>query len=69
MGRYVIQSGVTFAFLHSDPRTGDVSWTPSLLAALHFGVVEDLDQVAQLVDDHCDRGAALICDLDLEPAQ
>ena len=44
MGRYVIQSGVTFAFLHSDPRTGDVSWTPSLLAALHFGVVEDLDR-------------------------
>lgn len=66
MARYLIQSGITFEFLHSDPRTGDVCWTPSLLTALRFGVAEDLDQVAQLVEDHCDRGAALVVDLDLE---
>lgn len=66
MSRYLIQSGVTFEFLHSDPRTGDVSWTPSLATAIRFGIADDMDQVAQLVEDHCDRGAALVVDLDME---
>lgn len=64
MARYLIQSGVTWEFLHSDPRTGDVCWTPSLGAALRFGMVEDMDQVAQLLEDHCDRGQSLVVDLD-----
>lgn len=66
MSRYLIQSGVTFQFLHSDPRSGDVSWTPSLATAIRFGVADDLEQVAQLVEDHCDRGASLVVDLDAE---
>lgn len=66
MARYLIQSAVTWEFLHSDPRTGDVCFTPSLLTALSYGVVEDEDQVAQLVEDHCDRGSTLVVDLDRE---
>ena len=66
MPRYLIQSGVSFEFLHSDPRSGDVAWTPSLATAIRFGVADDMEQVAQLVEDHCDRGAALVVDLDLE---
>lgn len=66
MARYLIQSGITFQMLHVDPRSGDVAWTPSLATALRFGTVEDEEQVAQLVEDHCDRGAALIVDLDAE---
>lgn len=69
MARYLIQSGVTFEFLHSDPRTADVNWTPSLATAIRFGVVDDLDQAAQLIEDHCDRGMALVVDLDMESAQ
>ena len=67
MARFLIQSGITFQFLHVDPRSGDVGWTPSLATAVRFGVVEELDQVAQLVEDHCDRGAGLVVDLDAEP--
>lgn len=67
-GRFLIQSGITFQFLHVDPRNGDVAWTPSLATALRFGVVEDYEEIGQLVDDHCDRGAALIVDLDIERA-
>lgn len=66
MARYLIQSGVTFEFLHSDPHTGDVAWTRSLLTALRFGTVDDMEQVAQLVEDHCDRGTALIVDLEAD---
>jgi hypothetical protein len=66
MARYLIQSGVTWEFLHADPRTGDVCWTPSLAAALQFGVIDELDQVAQLQEDHCDRGLSLVVDLDAE---
>lgn len=62
-GRFLIQSGVTFQFLHVDPR-GDVGWTPSLATALRFGVVSDPEEIAQLVEDHFDRGTALVVDLD-----
>jgi hypothetical protein len=63
MSRYLIQSAETFAFLHVSPRNGDVTWTPSLLTAIRHGVVEDADQVAQLVEDHCDR-SAIVIDID-----
>lgn len=66
MARYLIQSAITWEFLHSDPRTGDVCFTPSLLTAMRFGLVEDRDQVAQMVEDHCDRGHTLVIDLDQE---
>lgn len=65
MSRYLIQSGLTFQFLAVLP-TGDVGWTPSLLTALRYGVIDEPDQVAQLVEDHCDRGSALVVDLDTE---
>jgi len=64
VARYLIQSAVTWEFLHSDPRTGDVCFTPSLLTAMRFGVVEDREQVAQLVQDHCDRDSTLLIDID-----
>jgi hypothetical protein len=63
MSRYLIQSAETFEFLHSSPRNGDVTWTPSLLTAIRHGVCTDADQVAQLVEDHCDR-SAIVIDLD-----
>jgi len=63
MSRLLIQSGVTFQFLTILP-SGDVGWTPSLLTALRGGVVDEADQVAQLVEDHCDAGTALVIDLD-----
>ena len=66
MARYLIQSGVTFEYIHSDPRTGDVSWTPSLATAIRFGIADDMEQVAQLVEDHFDRGTAIVVDLDGE---
>lgn len=65
-GRYLIQSGVTFQFLHVMPQSGDVGWTPSLATALRFGVISDPEDIAQLVEDHCDRGTGLIVDLDTE---
>lgn len=67
MSRYLIQSGRTFEFLHVHPGTGDIRWTPSLLTAIRCGVIEDEEQVAQLIEDHCDKGAALVVDLDMEP--
>jgi len=63
MPRYLIQSAETFEFLHSSPRTGDVTWTPSLLTAIRHGVVADDDLLAQLIEDHCD-GSAVVVDLD-----
>lgn len=66
MSRYLIQSGIDFQFLHSSPVTGDVQWTPSLATALRYGVISDLDQVAELADGYCDRGAYLVVDLDFE---
>jgi hypothetical protein len=68
MSRLLIQSGVSFHFLTVLP-SGDVGFTPSLLTALRFGVVEDPEQVAQLVEDHLDKGTALIIDLDQEFSQ
>ncbi|MFT7724593.1 MAG: hypothetical protein QM788_17485 [Roseateles sp.] len=65
-GRFIIQSGVTFQFLHVHPGTGDVAWTPSLATAVRFGVVDDFDDIRQLVDDHCDKGSALVVDLDAD---
>lgn len=42
-------------------------WTPSLQTALRHGVVGELDEVAQLVQDHCDSPRdALVVDLDEE---
>lgn len=64
-GRYLIQSGVSFQFIHVDAR-GDVGWTPSLAAALRSGVVTDPEEVQQLVEDHFDKGTALIVDLDAD---
>jgi len=66
MARYLIQSCVNYEFLHSDPRTGDVTFTPSLAIAIRHGIVEDLDQVAQLIEDHCDRGLTMVIDLDFD---
>lgn len=64
MPRYLLQSALTWEFLHNSPRTGDVTWTPSLLSALEFGVIDDEEEVQQLIDDHCDRGRVLIINLD-----
>jgi len=64
MARFLIQSARTFKFIHSSPATGDVDWTPSLLTAMRFGIVEDEEQVAQLIEDHFDRGSAITIDLD-----
>lgn len=66
MPRYLIQSAVTWEFLHQDPRTGDVAFTPSLLTAIRYGLIDDAETVAQLVEDHCDRGQTLTVDLDQE---
>lgn len=66
MARYLIQSALTFQFLHASPVNGDVSWTPSLATALGYGVVRDEEQVAQLQEDHCDRGLTVVVDLDRE---
>lgn len=65
MPRYLIQSAETFEFLHSSPRDAYVTWTPSLLTAIRHGVCTDADQVAQLIEDHCD-GAAIVVNLDEE---
>ncbi|MEZ0202872.1 hypothetical protein [Ideonella sp.] len=64
MARYLLQSALTWEFLHPSPRTGDVTWTPSLLTAIEFGVIEDEEEVQQLINDHCDRGRVLIVNLD-----
>lgn len=64
MARYLIQSGRNFHFLHACPHTGDVAWTPSLALALRCGVIDDEEQVAQMVEDHCDKGSAIVVDLD-----
>lgn len=60
MSRYLIQSAETFAFLHFSPVRAQVDWTPSLLTALRHGVVCDEEQVAQLIEDHCDRTAIVV---------
>lgn len=64
MSRFVIQSARTHQYLHHNPATGDVGWSPSLVTALQFGVVHDPDEVQQLVDDHCERGLAVVIDID-----
>lgn len=66
MARYLIQSAIDFQFLHASPVTGEVSWTPSLATAIRFGTVSEADQVAELMADHCDHGAALVVDLDAD---
>jgi hypothetical protein len=66
MPRYLIQSAVNWEFLHADPRSGDVAYTPSLLTAMRFGLVDDAEQVAQLIADHCDPGTSVVIDLDQE---
>lgn len=64
MARFLIQSAETFAFLHFSPVHCQVEWTPSLVAALRHGVVADLEQAAQLIEDHADR-TAIVVDLDV----
>lgn len=66
MSRLVIQSGRTHQFLHWNPATGDVAWTPSLMTALKHGVAVDYEEAEQLVRDHCDRGTALVIDVDAD---
>lgn len=65
--RAVVQSAETWCFLHWSPRTGGVSWTPSLATAIRFGLVTEAEQAAQLIEDHCDRNAAMVVDLDADP--
>jgi hypothetical protein len=66
MARLLIQSGITFQFVVVLP-SGDVGWSPSLLTALRHGVIDDAEHVAQLIEDHCDPGTALVVDLETEP--
>lgn len=66
MARFVVQSQHTWQFLHAHPVRGDVQWTPSLAAAVRFGVLSDESEVADLIADHCDRGEALVVDLDAD---
>ena len=63
MSRYLIQSTVDWQFIHSSPINGDVTWTPSLTTALAYGRIDDLDQVAQIAEDHCDRNYYVVVDL------
>ncbi|MES2092116.1 MAG: hypothetical protein V4532_19360 [Pseudomonadota bacterium] len=67
MSRYLLQSSVHYGFLHSCPVTGDIKWTHSLPTALAFGLITDEDQVAQMIEDHCDRAFTLTIDLDHIP--
>ena len=67
MSRYLLQSSVHHGFLHSCPRTGDIKWTESLLTALAYGLIRDEEQVAQMIDDHCDRAYVVVIDLDNIP--
>lgn len=60
MSRFVVQSAETFQFLHFSPVRQEVCWTPSLLAALRFGVVADYEAAQQLIEDHCDRTAVAV---------
>lgn len=66
MARLLIQSAETFQFLHVSPRNGDVSWTPSLWTAIRHGQVVDMDQAAQLIEDHGDPRTAVVVDLDAD---
>jgi len=63
MARLLIQSAIDHQFLHWSPVTGSVAWTPSLATALVYGVADDMDQVAQLVEDNCE-GPYSVVDLD-----
>ena len=63
MARLLIQSAIDHQFLHWSPVTGSVAWTPSLATALVYGVADDIDQVAQLVDDNCE-GPYVVVDID-----
>lgn len=63
MSRLLIQSAVDHQFLHWSPVSGSVAWTPSLATALVYGIADDLDQVAQLVEDWCE-GPYSVVDLD-----
>lgn len=65
--RLLIQSTIDHHFLYSSPVNGDVTWTPSLHTALVYGLIEDMDQAAQLIEDHCDCGAYVVVDLDNIP--
>lgn len=67
MSRYLLQSAVHHGFLHACPMTGDIKWTNSLATALAFGLIRDEEQVAQMVDDHCDRAYTVVIDLDNIP--
>lgn len=62
--RLLIQSARTHQFLHASPVTGDVTWTPSLMTALEFGVVGDWERALEMAEEYCDRGSAIIINLD-----
>lgn len=66
MARLLIQSARSHQFLHHNPATGDVGWTPSLITALQFGVASDYEEAEQLVRDHCDRGTVVVVDVDAD---
>lgn len=64
MSRYLIQSTVTGRFLAPSPDDWEPIWV-RLLSDAKFGIVDDLERVAQLIDDYCDFGdSAHVIDLD-----
>jgi hypothetical protein len=54
MARLLIQSKATGRFLAPSPEDGQPQWVLSL-REVGAGVLQDMDQVAQLVEDHCDH--------------
>lgn len=66
MARFIIQSARTHQFLHFNPATGDVGYTPSLLTALQYGVAYEPEEVQQLITDHGHTGQMVIVDLDAD---
>lgn len=65
--RLIVQSAETFEFLHHSPVEGrGVCWTPSLPAAVRYGICEDLEQAAQLIQDYAD-GPCVVVDLEQIP--
>ena len=65
MARFLIQSRESGRFLAPDPECpGSVAWLRSLALALLGGVVSDPEHVEQLLEDHCDRWAVDVLDLD-----
>jgi hypothetical protein len=64
--RALLQSRETGKFLAHEPGSGAVVWVRSLRHALQFGVLDDPEHIAQLVEDHCDIDGADIVFVDQE---